>query len=295
MPRQAEEYALSSHIRPQPTLTIGDLAERTGVPPATVRSWEARYGFPRPERLASGHRRYAEHDITVIEAVLRQRDAGLALHTAIERANAEVAQPDASVFAALRRLHPNLGVQVLRKATLLALTRAIEDECCARAERPVLFASFQNRQFYQRSRSRWTELARTSKAVVLFADFDRASAASASPLRVPVPRDAPLRREWALVCDAADHPACVAGWEVLGQDDMADAERRFETVWTVDPRVVRDAAQAGVALGQAFAPKLTGVMAGLLTGTPPPASADLQRSAGLLNRMVGYVEATGLS
>ena len=31
-------------------LTIGDLADRTGVPPATLRSWEARHGFPVPVR-----------------------------------------------------------------------------------------------------------------------------------------------------------------------------------------------------------------------------------------------------
>src|SRR3712207_4853305 len=44
-------------------LTISDLAERTGVPPATLRSWESRYGFPRPIRLAGGHRRYAQRDV----------------------------------------------------------------------------------------------------------------------------------------------------------------------------------------------------------------------------------------
>ena len=27
-------------------LSIGDVADRSGVPAATLRSWEARYGFP---------------------------------------------------------------------------------------------------------------------------------------------------------------------------------------------------------------------------------------------------------
>ncbi len=40
-------------------LTISDLARLTGVPSATLRSWESRHGFPRPTRLAGGHRRYA--------------------------------------------------------------------------------------------------------------------------------------------------------------------------------------------------------------------------------------------
>ena len=34
----------------QTVLSISDLAERTGVPQATLRSWEARYGFPAPAR-----------------------------------------------------------------------------------------------------------------------------------------------------------------------------------------------------------------------------------------------------
>ena len=46
----------------QDGLSIGELARRTGVPAATLRSWEDRYGFPRPQRLGGGHRRYAEGD-----------------------------------------------------------------------------------------------------------------------------------------------------------------------------------------------------------------------------------------
>ena len=39
-------------------LKIGELAEQVGVRPATLREWERRHGFPTPERLLSGHRRY---------------------------------------------------------------------------------------------------------------------------------------------------------------------------------------------------------------------------------------------
>ena len=41
-------------------LTIREMAARTGVPQGTLRMWETRYGFPVPERLPSGHRRYPE-------------------------------------------------------------------------------------------------------------------------------------------------------------------------------------------------------------------------------------------
>ena len=53
-----------------------------------------------------------------------------------------------SVFAGLRCRHPGIAPQELRKTTLLALTQAIEDECCARAEQAVLFAEFQQERFY---------------------------------------------------------------------------------------------------------------------------------------------------
>ena len=52
---------------PAATLTIGDLAARTGLTTATLRMWESRHGFPVPTRLDSGHRRYDEHDVGQVQ------------------------------------------------------------------------------------------------------------------------------------------------------------------------------------------------------------------------------------
>ena len=90
---------------PQDGLPIGELARRTDVPAATLRSWEDRYGFPQPHRLAGGHRRYDQGDIGLIEAVLRLRAAGMSLQAAIAQATS-AGQPEPSVFAGLRRRHP---------------------------------------------------------------------------------------------------------------------------------------------------------------------------------------------
>ena len=57
-------------------LTIGELAERTGVQPGTLRMWESRHGFPRAERLPSGHRRYPEGEVERVLEVVRARDGG---------------------------------------------------------------------------------------------------------------------------------------------------------------------------------------------------------------------------
>src|SRR3954469_12712957 len=146
-------------------LTIGDLAARTGLSPATLRVWESRHGFPRPARRESGHRRYDERDVDLVTQVIRRRDSGMRLEVAIAgvalaRAAVEEAPGSPSVYAAMRRKHPGLQPQRLCKAQLLALSWAIEDECCARAERPMIFGAFQEQRYYRQAEERWRELAR---------------------------------------------------------------------------------------------------------------------------------------
>ena len=274
-----------------PRLTISDLARRTGLTPATLRTWEARHGFPRPTRLGSGHRRYDERDVALVEQVLRRRDAGVRLEVAIREAAADPA-PAPSVFAVLRSRYPHLAAQPLRKSTLLALTRAMEDECCARAQRPVLYGAFQHARFFGHSMGRWTELARTARRTTVFADLHPGLHAPGIRM-VHLPADAPLRREWVLVCDAADYPACVAAWELPGQDDVHDADRRFESVWALEPRAVRDAARTLSRLADRLDPAGGTGQGPEPADTPPQASADLTRAATLFSRMVGYVDRLG--
>jgi MerR family transcriptional regulator, light-induced transcriptional regulator len=277
-------------------LSIGELARRTQVPAPTLRSWEDRYGFPRPHRLAGGHRRYDHGDVGLIEAVVRLRASGMSLQAAISQATSQAAEAEPSVFAGLRRRHPALTLQVLRKVTLLALTRAIEDECCARAERPVLFAGFQRQRFFRHSEERWNELARTARLVVVFADFSESAEAGGrppggpAPIRVPLPEGAPARREWTLVCESRDYPACVTGWEFPGQREAADGDRRFEVIWSVDPQVVSSAAMICAQLARSARPGLGRLLDALPSEPAPPASADLGRAAGLLSRMTSYLE-----
>lgn len=51
-------------------LSIGDVAERTGVNPVTLRAWQRRFGLINPARTPKGHRLYSEQDIARIEAIL---------------------------------------------------------------------------------------------------------------------------------------------------------------------------------------------------------------------------------
>ena len=84
-------------------LAIKDVAERTGIAAGTLRMWEQRYGFPEPRRLPSGHRRYDEDQVDLIKQVARDRESGLSMPAAIERARRLAAAPEESIFAGLRR------------------------------------------------------------------------------------------------------------------------------------------------------------------------------------------------
>lgn len=50
-------------------LSIGAVAKATGIRVETLRTWERRYGFPRPERTGSGHRKYPRDVIAHLELI----------------------------------------------------------------------------------------------------------------------------------------------------------------------------------------------------------------------------------
>lgn len=58
-------------------LNIAAVARRTGVPSATLRKWEQRYGVLRPTRSSGGHRRYSDVDVTRVEWLKDRLGEGL--------------------------------------------------------------------------------------------------------------------------------------------------------------------------------------------------------------------------
>jgi DICT domain-containing protein len=269
--------------------SIGELSRRTGVPVATLRTWEVRYGQPRARRRPSGHRRYDDDAVRAVGLMVGQRAAGLSLDAAASRLDASRG-PVRSVFAALRAQHPELRTQQLTKPTLLAVTHAMEDEYLATAEPAVLFGAFQRARYVAQSRDRWHDLARASEFAAVLADFgDEPPVAEAAVIRAPLAADAALTREWLLVCDGPTYAACVVGREPAGQAGAREPTRRFETVWSLDPQVVRSAARI---CASHVAPHLADGGAALearLSGAPPPASPDLARATLLFQRLVDYL------
>jgi hypothetical protein len=85
------------------TVSATRFAALTGVSRERLRTWERRHGFPQPQRVGSGPRRYALEDVQRVVAVRRAAEAGVPLPHAIDRARYDDAPAHlaAATFAAL--------------------------------------------------------------------------------------------------------------------------------------------------------------------------------------------------
>lgn len=273
------------------TLSIKEVAEQTGVAAGTIRMWEQRYGFPEPDRTEAGYRQYAEEDVEAIRRVLAYRHRGLSVPAAIERAQETGGAADhPSIYAAVAAADHGARPQVLKKATLVALSRAIEHETLAQAVAPVLFGAFQHEPFYREVESRYRRLSRFAHASAVFADFGAVARPPGGPVEIPIAPEDVLGNEWAVIVDAPGYAACLLAWELPGAQG-ADGDRRFESIWTLDPRATRKAALVASRLAAKADPELGERLDGLLADRPLGRDAPSPTLTALTNRMVAYMEA----
>jgi DICT domain-containing protein len=271
-------------------LSIAEVAARTGLAPATVRMWEQRHGFPLPERTDSGYRRYRAEDVETLRRAQAYRRLGLSVATAIGRAReAGGASDHPSLYAAVAAADHVVRPHLLRKSTLVALSRAIEHETLGHAAAPVLFAAFQREAFYRHVEPRYARLVCHADAAAVFADFAALRHAPGGPLEVPIAPDDAVANEWALVVDAPGYAACLVAWEQPHAGGR-DRERRFEAIWTVDPAATRRAAAAAARMvaraDAAHGRRLQELLAGRPLAIDQPAPA----LTALTNRVVAYLD-----
>jgi hypothetical protein len=69
---------------PTSGFTLKAVSRRTGIPAGTLRTWERRYGFLRPERSQAGYRIYGEDEIARIEQIKYLLGQGFRIGTAME-------------------------------------------------------------------------------------------------------------------------------------------------------------------------------------------------------------------
>jgi DNA-binding transcriptional MerR regulator len=109
-----------------------------GISTNTLRSWERRYGFPRPRRSSGGHRRYALDEIQALQQTMtetqnvssaielvRRRGAGPASAPRLAAALGAVDQPQAD-----RLLEESLVIRSLERTVEEVLLRAVAEHAC---------------------------------------------------------------------------------------------------------------------------------------------------------------------
>lgn len=76
-----------------PSLTVAAVARRLGVAPATLRTWDRRYGLGPSEHLAGSHRRYSAQDVARLLVMRRLTLEGVAPSEAARAALATTDEP----------------------------------------------------------------------------------------------------------------------------------------------------------------------------------------------------------
>ncbi|KOP27594.1 histidine kinase [Hapalosiphon sp. MRB220] len=162
-----------------------------------------------------------------------------------------------SVLSDLLQAIPNLRPQLYFKASLTALSHAMEDQVLAATlEQPLVIASFQRERFYRQEAHRYQRLAQRSNQIyVLSAPETDFTNSSEFYEKVAFEPDDALSQEWHLVVVAQNYATCLVCRESLGSLaknreireltpglDM-DAARRFEGIWTAERGVSLKAAE----------------------------------------------------
>jgi DNA-binding transcriptional MerR regulator/methanogenic corrinoid protein MtbC1 len=67
-----------------PSFNLKVVLQETNLAADTLRAWERRYGLPKPERTAGGHRLYSQYDIETIKWLLERQEEGLSISRAVD-------------------------------------------------------------------------------------------------------------------------------------------------------------------------------------------------------------------
>ena len=215
----------------------------------------------------------------------------MSVPAALERARSQQRSAHASIFGAV----PHEGrSRRLRKRTLVAMSRAIEDQAMASASRPIVMGSFQRARHYRGVEHRYRRLAQMADLTVVFADFgsEQPRPDHGAPIPVHVREDATIGHEWAVVVDAPGFAACLSAWEPpVASPPENELDRVFEAFWTLDPAVVREASRSGAACAREAGAGVADEIDALLRDRPQAPDAASAPLEALTARMVAYLEA----
>lgn len=162
-----------------------------------------------------------------------------------------------SVLSELLQSLPYLRPQLYFKASLTALSHAMEDQVLAATlEQPLVIASFQRERYYRQEAHRYQRLAKRSNQIyVLSAPETDFTHSSEFYEKIAFDPEDALSQEWHLVVIADNYATCLVCRESLGSIAKSkqipelspgldtDTSRRFEGIWTSERGVSVKAAQ----------------------------------------------------
>jgi len=127
-------------------LKTSEAASLLNVSPATLRAWEARFGFPTPQRSAGNQRLYLHAEVIALRQTLR---SGAATAAAMRVARETLAPRDSSLMAALGgydrtradgAMETALGSRSLEQAVEGVLLPTLEKIACRRTLKSAAWA-----------------------------------------------------------------------------------------------------------------------------------------------------------
>ncbi|MDB9417900.1 DICT sensory domain-containing protein [Microcystis aeruginosa] len=155
-----------------------------------------------------------------------------------------------SVLTELLQLLPHWRSQMYFKASLTALSHAMEDQVLAEDDQPLVIASFQRERFYRQEAHRYRRIAQKSGQVYVLSapetDFKHSSDIYETIAFQP---EDSLAQEWHLVVISRHYASCLICRErthltAEGENEaVMDNNRRFEGIWTSDRHLSQQAAQ----------------------------------------------------
>lgn len=206
-----------------------------------------------------------------------------------------------SLFDRLLTAAPDLTVLSVTKSTLIATSHLIETLVYDHGERCVLVSGFQHGRNWAAERDRYLALAGEHDVIAVFAGRPPPIASAPDQIGLRLRTGDPLAQEWFVLAIGPGLAITLCGLDGDAHtSDVAptrEADRLFDVVWSVDPRVAEVAARVVVEAVERSAPDQAAAVADQLTraGRRPPDPAEAARVTDtLLAGMVERLEATRL-
>ena len=168
-----------------------------------------------------------------------------------------------SVLTELLQLLPHWRSQMYFKASLTALSHAMEDQVLAESDQPLVIASFQRERFYLQEAHRYRRIGQRSPHVYVLAapETEFSNNSGIYETVAFTPQDG-LTQEWHLVVIGKAYASCLICRERTFPQEteslaaVVDNNRRFEGIWTSERLIAQKAAQILLNRIQHYRPEL---------------------------------------